>query len=165
MDTKTDFNLNNIIATLSLISISSVKNFAGKCPNTSVLKLDLNSARWMPKLVSIDAQSYPALTSPSLRATIGPLQDNGPLIHFVIGISGILPYNRNVNLGPIRTRGQNWNCLDKIEGQILSWQIFVLPAVPAFKISKRANSVNSTDYISPGISLSRARKTSNISAR
>ena len=32
MDTKTDFNLNNIIATLSLISISSVKKFTGKCP-------------------------------------------------------------------------------------------------------------------------------------
>ena len=26
---------------------------------------------------------------------------------------------------PIRTSEQNWNCLDKIEGQILSWQIFV----------------------------------------
>ena len=63
-----------------------------------VLKLDLNSARWMPKLVSIDAQSYLALTSQSLRATIGPLQDNGPLSHYVIGISGILPYNRNVTL-------------------------------------------------------------------
>ena len=34
MDTKTDFNFNNIIATLSLISISSVKKFAGKCPDT-----------------------------------------------------------------------------------------------------------------------------------
>ena len=56
-----------------------------------VLKLDLNSARWMPKLVSID----PALTSQSLRATIGPLQVNWPLFHYVIGI---LPYNRNVTL-------------------------------------------------------------------
>ena len=63
-----------------------------------VLKLDLNSARWTPKLVSIDAQSYPALTSQSLRATSGPLQDNWPLFHYVIGISGILPYNRNVTL-------------------------------------------------------------------
>ena len=43
VDTKTDFNLNNIIATLSLISISSVKQFAGKCPDTYLL--DLNSAR------------------------------------------------------------------------------------------------------------------------
>ena len=36
VDTKTDFNLNNvnIIATLSLISISSVKKFADKCPDT-----------------------------------------------------------------------------------------------------------------------------------
>ena len=63
-----------------------------------ILKLDLNSAWWMPKLVSIDAQSYPALTSQSLRTTIGPLQDNWPLFHYVIGISGILPYNRNVTL-------------------------------------------------------------------
>ena len=64
-----------------------------------VLKLDLNSARWMPKLVvSIDAQSYPALTSQSLRATIGALQDNWPLFHYVIGISGISPHNRNVTL-------------------------------------------------------------------
>ena len=44
----------------------------------NVLKLDLNSARWMPKLVSIDAQSYAASPSQSLRATIGPLQDNCP---------------------------------------------------------------------------------------
>ena len=67
-----------------------------------VLKLDLNSARWMPKLVSIDAQSYPALTSQSLHATIGPLQDNGPLFHYVIGISGILPYNGNVTLQTLK---------------------------------------------------------------
>ena len=92
MDTKTDFNLNNIIATLSLISISSVK------VSWHILKLDLNSARWMPKLVSINAQSYQVLTSQSLRATIGPLQDNWPLFHYIIGISGILPYNRNVTL-------------------------------------------------------------------
>ena len=91
MDTKTDFNLNNVIATLSLISISSIKQFAGKCPDTC-------SARWMPKLVSIDAQSYAALTSQSLRAIIGPMQDNWSLFHYVIGILGILPYNRNVTL-------------------------------------------------------------------
>ena len=78
VDTKTDFNLNNIIATLSLISISSVKQFAGKCPDT-YSNLILNSTRWMPKLVSIDAQSYATLTSQSLRATIGPLQDNWSL--------------------------------------------------------------------------------------
>ena len=50
------------------------------------------------KAGEFDAQSYPALTSQSLRATISPLQDNGPLSHYVIGISGILPYNRNVTL-------------------------------------------------------------------
>ena len=44
MDTKTEFNLNNIIATLPLISISWVKKFAGKCPQT-----------WScPKLLDID---------------------------------------------------------------------------------------------------------------
>ena len=63
-----------------------------------ILKLDLNSARWMPKLVSIDAQSYAALTSKSLPATIGPLQDNLSLFHYVIGILGILRYNRNLTL-------------------------------------------------------------------
>ena len=36
VDTKTDFNLNNIIATLSLISISLVKQFAGKCPDMAL---------------------------------------------------------------------------------------------------------------------------------
>ena len=73
VDTKTDFNLNNIIATLSLISISSVKKkFAGKCPDKYSNLIDLNSARWMPKLVNIHSQSYPALTSESLRATISP---------------------------------------------------------------------------------------------
>ena len=66
VDTKTDCNLNNIIATLSLIAISSVKQFAGKCPDTYSNLI----------LVSIDAQNYAALTSQSLRATIGPLQDN-----------------------------------------------------------------------------------------
>ena len=77
MDTKTDFNLNNIIATLSLISVSSVKKFAGKCPDTysNLISTPLNGCQSPgPKLVSIDAQSYPALTSQSLRATIGPLQ-------------------------------------------------------------------------------------------
>ena len=74
--------LNSIWTTL--YSVSSVKKFA--------------AARWMPKLVSIDTQSYAALTLQSLRATIGPLQDNWPLFHYVIGISGILPYNRNVTL-------------------------------------------------------------------
>ena len=56
----------------------------------NVLKLDLNSTRWMPKLVSIDDQNHAALTLQSLRATIGPLQANWPLFHHVIEISGIL---------------------------------------------------------------------------
>ena len=96
MDTKTDFNLNNIIATLSLISISSVKKFAGKCPDTysNLISTPLDGRQSL----SIDAQSYPALTSQSLCATIGLLQDNWPLFHYVIGISGMLPHNRNVTL-------------------------------------------------------------------
>ena len=47
---------------------------------------------------------------------------------------------RSTIIGSMRTSGQNWNCLDKIE-------IFVLSAVSAFKFSKRANSVNSTASI------------------
>ena len=96
VDTKTKFNLNNIIATLSLISISSVKKFVGECPDTysNLISTPLNGCQSL----SIDAQSYSALTSQSLRATIGPLQDNWPLFQYVIGISGILPYNRNVTL-------------------------------------------------------------------
>ena len=66
-----------------------------------VLKLDLNSAQWMPKLMSIDAQRYPALTSQSLRATIGALQDNWPLSTTSSEsqesylTTGMLPYNHS----------------------------------------------------------------------
>ena len=70
-----------------------------------VPKLDLNSARWMPKLVSIDTQSYAALMSQSLGTTIVPLQDNNnywSLFHYAIGISGISPYNRNVTLQTLK---------------------------------------------------------------
>ena len=38
------------------------------------------------------------LTAHSLRAKIGPFQANRPLFHYVVGISGILPYNRNGTL-------------------------------------------------------------------
>ena len=34
----------------------------------------------------------------SLRGTIGPMQDNRQFFHYVIGISGILPYNKNLTL-------------------------------------------------------------------
>ena len=47
-----------------------------------------------------------------------------------------------IQIGPICTSAQNWNYLDKIEGQILLCQMFVLSAVSAFKFSKRANPVN-----------------------
>ena len=33
VDTKTQFNLKDFVATLSLIAIFTVKQFAGKCPN------------------------------------------------------------------------------------------------------------------------------------
>ena len=61
VDTKTEFILNNIIATLSLISISSVKKFAGKCPQT-----------WS-QLGSMNAKAGEHrrhLTSHSLRANV-----------------------------------------------------------------------------------------------
>ena len=81
-------NLNNIIATLSLNSISSVKNSPA-----NVRKRDLNSARWMPQLVSIDNQLC------GLDVTISARYDwSVASFHYVIGISGMLPYNRNVTL-------------------------------------------------------------------
>ena len=55
----------------------------------NVLKLDLNSTRWMPKLVSIDDQNHAALTLQSLRATIGPLQAN---------CSNFVNYHRDLNI-------------------------------------------------------------------
>ena len=66
----------------------------------SVLKLDLNSARWMPKLVSIDDQRYAALTLQSLRVTIGPLQASTTSLESQESYltAGMLPYNRNVTL-------------------------------------------------------------------
>ena len=55
-------------------------NFYGKTIRRQMyfqgLKLDFNSTRWMPNLVSLDAQSYAALAWQSLRATISPLLDN-----------------------------------------------------------------------------------------
>ena len=57
MDTKTDFNLNNIIATLSSISISSVKKFAGKCPETysNLISTPLDECQsWQVKLRGLD---------------------------------------------------------------------------------------------------------------
>ena len=52
--------------------------------------------RW--KLRCTDDQNDAGLTFYSLRATIGPLKANRPLFHYVIGISGILPYNRDLTL-------------------------------------------------------------------
>ena len=97
MDTKTDFNLNNIIATLSLISTSSVKNSPA-----NVLK---RTQTWS-QLRSMNAKAGEHRRSElrgldvtiSARYYIGPLQDIWPLFHYVIGISGILPYSRNVTL-------------------------------------------------------------------
>ena len=89
IDTKTDFNLNNFIVSLSLVSISLVKNSLA-----NVLKPDLNSAQWMPKLVNIDDQNHAAVTSQSLPAMISLLKDNWPPFHYGIGISGILPSKR-----------------------------------------------------------------------
>ena len=47
------------------------KKLVGKCPDTY--------SNLISTLLNIDAQSYPALTSQSLHATIGLLQDNWPL--------------------------------------------------------------------------------------
>ena len=73
VDTKSDFNLNNIIATLSLISISSVKKICRQI-SWHVLKLDLNSAPYNRnvtlqtlQLFSAYAQLYNAAPSPASR--------------------------------------------------------------------------------------------------
>ena len=46
----------------------------------------------LKKIPSRISENHAGLTSQSLHATVGPLQDNRPLFHYVIGISGILPY-------------------------------------------------------------------------
>ena len=46
----------------------------------------------MTKLVSNSDHNHAGLMSQSLRAAFGQLQDNRPLFQYVIGISGILPY-------------------------------------------------------------------------
>ena len=78
-----------------LISISSVKQFVGKCPDTysNLISTPLDECQswWVSTLRA-------TRPSQSLRATIGPLQDNWSLFHYVIGILGILPCNRNVTL-------------------------------------------------------------------
>ena len=65
VDTKTDFNLNNIVATLVFNFYFFGKTIPGNCPDTH------------SNLISTPLdESYAALTSQSLRATIDPLQDN-----------------------------------------------------------------------------------------
>ena len=148
VDTKTDFNLNNIKATLSLISISSVKKFAGKCPETYSWKLDLNSTRWMPKSVRIDAQSYAALTSQSLSLSIDPLQDNWSLFHCVIGISGILPYNRNVTLQTLElfsAFARLYNAAASPASHLCSAGSLAIICVTPFKIDRNKNQNCSID--------------------
>ena len=53
---NTEFNLNNIIATLSLISISSVKKFAGKCPQTwsQLRSMNAKGEHWHSELGGLD---------------------------------------------------------------------------------------------------------------
>ena len=54
----------------------------------------------MQKLVSIDDQSYTALTLQSLHVTIGPLQASTTSLESQESYltAGMLPYNRNVTL-------------------------------------------------------------------
>ena len=58
------------------------------------------------KLRCIDDQNHAGVTLQSLRAAVGPLQDNRPLLHYVIGISGMLPYihvSRSLEIFPSYT--------------------------------------------------------------
>ena len=102
VDTKTDFNLNNIIATLSLISISSVKiRLAGKCPQTSSQLRSMNAGEHRRSEicgldVTISARYDWSVASQSIS------------FHYVIGVSGILPYKQECYLmtemlGPVQT--------------------------------------------------------------
>ena len=79
----------------------------------SVLKPDLSSARWMPKLVSIDDQRYAALTLQSLRVTIGPLQASITSSESQESYltAGMLPYNRNVTLQTFLSSTRDFNRL------------------------------------------------------
>ena len=66
-----------------------------------VLKLDLNSARWMPKLVSIDAQSYPALKSPLVHCkTIDPFSTTSSESQESYLTTGMLPYKHSSFFSP-----------------------------------------------------------------
>ena len=47
----------------------------------------------------------------TMRATINPLQANRPLFHYVIGISGILIYNRNLTLQTFLSITRDFFCL------------------------------------------------------
>ena len=44
--------------------------------------------------------------------------------------------------GPFCTSRQNWNYPNKIKGQILSWQVFVLSVASTLKISNPSNSIS-----------------------
>ena len=91
VDTKADFNLNNIIATLSLISISSVKKIAGKCPDTysNLISTPLDGCQswWVSTLRATRPWRRNLCALPLVRC-----KTIDPLFHYVIGISGILPY-------------------------------------------------------------------------
>ena len=73
------------------------------------------------------------LTSHSLRATIGPFQANRPLFHYVIGISGILPFNRNVTLQTFLSSACTVShgsimppsCQPRVFARLARWQFFV----------------------------------------
>ena len=93
VDTKTLFNLNNIIATLVFNFYFFGKKIRRQMSSNLVsTPLDECQSWWASTLGAMRP----------LRATIGPLQNNWPLFHYVIGISGILPYNRNVTLQALK---------------------------------------------------------------
>ena len=114
MDTKTDLNLNNIIATLPLISISSVKKIHQQMSSNLISTLldESQSEDQCSELggldITISARYDWSIAS---QSTSYPLQ-------YVIGISGILPYNRNVTLQTFLLITQDFVCLHSIFAQL-----------------------------------------------
>ena len=97
VDTKTDFNLNNIIATLSLICISLVKQFAGKSPDTysNLISTSLDKCQswWVSTLRATRPWRHNLCMLPLVRCkTIDPFSTASSETQESYLTTGMLPY-------------------------------------------------------------------------
>ena len=93
VDTKTESNLNNIITTLSLISISSVKKFAGKCPDTYS---NLIQSWWASTPRATQPWRHNLCTLPLVRCkTIDPSSTTSSESQESYLTTGMLPYKHS----------------------------------------------------------------------